>query len=86
MIPPNEIRTVWQTFDRYPMETLTKAWWGQRTTRGSRQRDVATMETHRRELGATGNCFDLVIWLLHRFHVAGVEAYPVGHYFTSLSI
>lgn len=76
MKAPKEILAVWHQFDAFPMETLTKAW--MHAKGDPKQRDVATMERHRREYGISGNCFDLAIWLLHAFEEAGVEAYPIG--------
>ncbi|TCP53711.1 hypothetical protein EV586_10555 [Tumebacillus sp. BK434] len=68
-----EILAVWQKFDPFPMETLTKAW-----HRGG-QRTVAEMKAHREQYGTSGNCFDLAIWLLEEFRAAGITAYAVGH-------
>ena len=67
-----EILAVWRKFDRFPMETLTKAWF-----RGG-QRTVEQMKAHRAEFGTSGNCFDLALWLLAEFAEAGIEAYAVG--------
>ncbi|MBK9321594.1 MAG: hypothetical protein IPM97_01320 [Bdellovibrionaceae bacterium] len=61
------------------METLTKAWvLKNRPQLG--QRDVAEMKAHRSRTGASGNCFDLAIWLWHEFEKAGVPAYAVGDF------
>lgn len=77
MKAPQEILAVWQQFDGFPMETLTKAW--VYAQGGSpKQRDVETMKRHREQYGITGNCFDLAIWLLDAFKEAGIEAYPIG--------
>ena len=65
-------------FDQHPMENLTKAWYYNRTT-GSRQRPVEMMRQHRAELGLSGNCFDLALWLLDEFQREGLSAYGVGH-------
>lgn len=59
------------------METLTKAWYYQRSGK-QKQRDVELMKQHHDQYGITGNCFDLAIWLLAAFHEAGVKAYPIG--------
>ena len=72
-----EILSVWRQFDSFPMETLTKAWYYQRSGE-QKQRGVELMKQHRAQYGITGNCFDLSIWLLSAFDEAGVKAYPVG--------
>jgi hypothetical protein len=61
------------------METFTKAWFlkyqphlGQRT--------VELMEKHRAKTGASGNCFDLAIWLIHEFGRAGIQSYAIGEH------
>jgi hypothetical protein len=66
---------VWRTFDAFPMETLTKAWV---FDRGPRQRSVDEMEAHRAATGASGNCFDLALWLRHRLTAAGLEAHVIS--------
>ncbi|HSI66133.1 MAG TPA: hypothetical protein VK947_01880 [Planococcus sp. (in: firmicutes)] len=72
-----EILSVWRTFDDFPMETLTKAWFfhqpGER-----KQRSVSLMKEHKQQYGITGNCFDLAIWLADEFAQRGITAYPVG--------
>jgi hypothetical protein len=75
---PQSILSVWQKFDHFPMETLTKAWFYDKAGT-KKQRDVSLMKEHRAQYGITGNCFDLAIWLLHEFKEAGIQAYPVGH-------
>lgn len=77
MQAPTEILSVWRQFDGFPMETLTKAWYYQRSDE-QKQRSVELMEQHRAQYGITGNCFDLAIWLLEAFDRAGVKAYPAG--------
>lgn len=77
MEAPEEILSVWRQFDDFPMETLTKAWYYQRSGE-QKQRSVELMKQHRDQYGITGNCFDLAIWLLAAFDRAGVRAYPVG--------
>ncbi|ANU09155.1 hypothetical protein BBH88_01805 [Planococcus antarcticus DSM 14505] len=77
MKAPEEILAVWQQFDNFPMETLTKAWYYQRSGE-QKQRGVELMKQHHDQYGITGNCFDLAIWLLTAFDRAGVKAYPVG--------
>ena len=79
MQAPDSIQQVWRTFDGIPMETFTKGWWHQQCGGSPRQRTVAELEEHRRTLGAGGNCFDLSVWLLHRFKEAGIPARMVGH-------
>ena len=78
MQAPNCILNVWKLFDGYPMETLTKAWLYE-TDRGRRQRTVSAMVDDRLQFGTSGNCFDLAIWLLHAFKIAGIDAYAIGH-------
>lgn len=77
MQAPAEILSVWRQFDGFPMETLTKAWYYQRSGE-QKQRDVELMKQHRTQYGITGNCFDLAIWLLSAFDDAGIKAYPIG--------
>lgn len=60
------------------METLTKAWFLKRNHL-ARQRTVPEMLAHREKTGASGNCFDLALWLLHELEREKVEAYGVGH-------
>ena len=69
---PASILEVWRSFDGVPMETLTKAWVYRH--RGPGQRTVAVMEADRARTGASGNCFDLAIWLRHRLRRAGIGA------------
>ncbi|WP_327204675.1 hypothetical protein [Paenibacillus terrae] len=78
MLVPNEILSIWEKFNTFPMETLTKAWFYKKTD-GKKQRDVSLMKEHHERYGITGNCFDLAIWLLHEFEKEGIEAYPIGH-------
>ncbi|MCY8026882.1 hypothetical protein [Bacillus sonorensis] len=74
------ILSTWRKFDRFPMETLTKAWFYQQA--GNRKRrEVSLMKEHYRQFGISGNCFDLAIWLLDEFSKEGIEAYPIGHHF-----
>lgn len=80
MIASNDILLTWRKFDRFPMETLTKAWYDQRAGE-KKQRDVSLMKEHYRQYGISGNCFDLAIWLLDEFQKNGIEAYPIGHHF-----
>ncbi|MCA1031146.1 hypothetical protein LCL95_08935 [Bacillus timonensis] len=74
----DEILAVWRKFDGFPMETLTKAWYLQKHTE-KKQRDVSLMKKHYKQYGITGNCFDLALWLLNEFKIAGIEAYGIGH-------
>ncbi|MBY0123012.1 hypothetical protein [Bacillus sp. S/N-304-OC-R1] len=78
MNAPDYILSVWRKFDKFPMETLTKAWFSQRTIH-KKQRDLSLMKEHRIQYGISGNCFDLAIWLLGEFRQAGIESYPIGH-------
>lgn len=59
---PQPIRKVWNQFDGFPMESLTKAWFYQQPS-GPRQRTVDEMVALRQQYGTGGNCFDLAIWL-----------------------
>lgn len=77
MEAPAEILSIWRQFDNFPMETLTKAWYYQRSGE-QKQRSVELMKQQREQYGITGNCFDLAIWLLAAFDEAGIKAYPVG--------
>ena len=78
MHAPTEILRIYQHFDRHPMENLTKAWIYSLSGAG-RQRTVEQMRKQRGELGLSGNCFDLTLWLLEEFSKAGLLAYGVGH-------
>lgn len=75
---PNNILEVWRKFDSFPMETLTKAWF-LKNSPSVGQRSVPEMIEHRDRFGASGNCFDLSIWLLEEFKRAGIQAYGIGH-------
>ncbi|WP_088008981.1 hypothetical protein [Indiicoccus explosivorum] len=77
MNPPESILHTWRKFDRFPMETLTKAWHFNKTS-GPKQRSVSLMREHHEQFGVTGNCFDLALWLLDEFRQDGIEAYPIG--------
>ncbi|WP_347239807.1 hypothetical protein [Polycladospora coralii] len=76
---PSEVLKVWNQFDKYPLETLTKAWLSVQKD-GPRQRTIEEMVQHRKQYGTSGNCFDLALWLLHEFHDAGIEAYLIGRH------
>lgn len=73
-----DLLQVWNTFDRHPMETLTKAWMLSQPS-GGKQRSVELMKEHRHQYGTSGNCFDLAIWLIHEFKSNGISAYAIGH-------
>lgn len=74
---PHEILAVWKRFDPFPMETITKAWLLKHfPSKG--QRTVEEMIDHRSKTQASGNCFDLAIWLIHEFKLAALDAYAVG--------
>ena len=74
--PPDSILQVWRSFDGMCMETLTKIW--RHKHHQHEPRKVAEMEADFRDHGACGNCFDLAVWLSHRFAEAGVESYKVS--------
>lgn len=76
-IPPAALLDAWSRFDAFPMETLTKAWFLERWPH-ARQRTVEEMEKHRASTGASGNCFDLAIWLLARLQEKGLDSHAVG--------
>lgn len=76
---PAGIISIWKQFDIFPMETLTKAWVLKNKPHLG-QRDVAEMKSHREKTGASGNCFDLAIWLIHEFEQAAIPAYAVGDF------
>ncbi|ANX11606.1 hypothetical protein ABE41_006265 [Fictibacillus arsenicus] len=82
MYPKLSILQTWKKFDSFPMETLTKAWYFDKGT-PKKQRDVSQMKEHRERYGITGNCFDLVLWLLDEFKKDGVKAYPIGSKFNT---
>lgn len=73
------IISIWKQFDGFPMETLTKAW-VQKNKPHLGQRDVAEMKSHREKTGASGNCFDLAIWLLHEFEKSNIHAHAIGDF------
>ncbi|WP_313799906.1 hypothetical protein [Cytobacillus sp.] len=77
MQAPMEILTTWRKFSEFPMETLTKAWFYQKSSK-RKQRSVSLMKEHREQYGISGNCFDLAIWLLEEFNKDGIVAYPIG--------
>lgn len=62
------------------METITKAWCYKHSSK-PRQRTVQEMKDHRKQTGASGNCFDLALWLKEELQRAGIEAYYVGENF-----
>jgi hypothetical protein len=82
MFPAKSILQTWQKFDSFPMETLTKIWYFHQGTQ-RKQRDVSLMKEHRQQLGITGNCFDLALWLLDEFKKDGVTAYPISSKFNT---
>ena len=69
---PRPLMEVWSTFDAMPMETLSKP--RVMAVGGPRQRSIEELEADRRRYGASGNCFDLALWLRHRLREAGLEA------------
>lgn len=78
MQAPEPILDVWRQFADVPAESLTYQWW-RRTAAGSAlQRSVALMEEHHAQYGSGGDAFDLAIWLLAKFHEAGILADPVA--------
>ena len=78
MYAPEPILNVWNRFNDFPMERLTKLWFYHQGTE-KKQRDVSLMKEHREQYGITGNCFDLSIWLLDEFKNEGITAYPISH-------
>ena len=76
-LPPQNLFEVWRRFDAFPMETITKAWFLKHHPHVG-QRSVEMMIDHRNKTGASGNCFDLAIWLVHEFALSGIQAYGVG--------
>ncbi|MBK7960634.1 MAG: hypothetical protein IPK04_05130 [Bdellovibrionales bacterium] len=73
-----QILIIWHLFDSFPMETMTKAWL-LKNSKNPRQRSVEQMRLHRQRFGASGNCFDLAIWLLGHLKDAGLNTYYVGN-------
>lgn len=71
-----EILSIWREFDAFPMETITKAWYG-RFASGAKQRTVEQMKSHREQYGTSGNCFDLTIWLIHAFREENMTSYAI---------
>lgn len=84
MHAPKQIVDVWDQFNDFPMERLTKLWFYKQGA-NKKQRDVSLMKEHREQYGIAGNCFDLSIWLMHELHNANIEAYPIGHHLDSKS-
>lgn len=79
MYPSKQIIDTWNKCSQFPMETLTKAWFYNKNTK-KKQRDITLMREHHQQYGITGNCFDLVIWLLDECKKDGIEAYPIGQH------
>ena len=77
MLAPEPILNVWNRFNDFPMERLTKLWFYHQGTE-KKQRSVSLMKEHREQYGITGNCFDLSIWLLDAFQKEGITAYPIS--------
>jgi hypothetical protein len=74
----DQLLTVWHQFDKVPMETLSKAWFFHRVGR-PRQRRAAEIQEHRKHTGASGNCFDLAVWLYEELAAAGIRCQAIGH-------
>lgn len=72
-----EILNVWRRFDSFPSETLTKAWFLKHASFLG-QRNLQQIREHRRLYGASGNSFDLAIWLIDELRNAGIEAHGIG--------
>lgn len=77
MKAPDNILNVWHRFDSFPMETITKAW-HLKNTKDPKQRTIIEMNEHRLRYGASGNCFDLAIWLMDEFRKSAIPAYYIG--------
>jgi hypothetical protein len=77
MKAPKEILNIWHRFDSFPMETITKAWY-LKNKKYPKQRTVNEMNDHRFRYGASGNCFDLAIWLMSELKKSGIEACFIG--------
>ncbi|MEK5108314.1 hypothetical protein MHI57_16655 [Cytobacillus sp. FSL K6-0129] len=73
------IQRVWEQFNTFPMENLTKIWHYQKGSE-RKQRELSLMKEHREQYGLAGNCFDLAIWLLDAFRQAKIQAFPIGHH------
>jgi len=78
MLAPKNILNTWKKFDDFPMETLTKAWFYNKSS-SKKQRDISLIREHRHQFGLSGNCFDLAICLLDEFQKDGITAYPIGN-------
>ncbi|MEK4198039.1 hypothetical protein [Cytobacillus sp. FSL K6-0265] len=72
------IQQVWNQFNTFPMDNLTKIWYHQKGSE-KKQRELSLMKEHREQYGLTGNCFDLAIWLLDAFQQSRIQAFPIGH-------
>ncbi|MGD6870938.1 hypothetical protein ACQCU1_01940 [Sutcliffiella horikoshii] len=59
MQPPIYIRSIWDKFSTFPMETLTKLWVYHAQVNKPKQRSVSQMKEDRERFGVTGNCYDL---------------------------
>lgn len=66
--------SIWHRFDSFPMVTITKTW-HLKKLKNPKQRAVEEMYEHHLRFGASGNCFDLAIWLMDEFRKTGIEAY-----------
>ncbi len=71
-----DVIAIWNKFDDFPMETLTKAWYNE-LTMDSQQRSVDLMKLHREKYGTSGNCFDLAIWLIDEYRKNNLYSYAV---------
>jgi hypothetical protein len=63
---------VWRRFDDFPMETLSKAW-----RREPRQWRRDELRAQRAQVGSSGNCFDLAVWLWEDLRDAGIPCHAV---------
>ncbi|MBT4792602.1 MAG: hypothetical protein HON90_13600 [Halobacteriovoraceae bacterium] len=77
MNAPKNIIDTWNKFSFLPMETITKAWNLKNFPR-QQQRSIQTIINHHKRSGASGNCFDLAIWLIHEFKRSNIETYAIG--------
>lgn len=71
---PHSILSVWKKFDRFPMETLTKAWFYDKAGI-KKQREVSLMKEHHDQYGITGNCFDLASGFF--MNLSRLESMPI---------
>ncbi|MDI6739009.1 MAG: hypothetical protein QME74_01420 [Candidatus Edwardsbacteria bacterium] len=61
------------------METITKAWWHGQVPEGRPcQRSIGLLNEHRARWGTSGNCFDLLFWLMDAYRQNRIDCFAIG--------